>query len=134
MPPFTVFLSAFVGTSNRVGIVLLSGKPSIVETSDSDRGERGRIMTTEQRALLERFIRLVSTESRYTSEDDDQWLAENWWIVREMRLTDPQADLQRNHWVEVYAASHHPAEPDPERILTPSEIFLFLGAAKVDEP
>ena len=91
-------------------------------------------MTTEQRALLERFIQLVSTESRHTSEDDDQWLAENYWIVRDMRLTNQAAEIQRNHWVAVYAASHHPAELDPARILTPSEIFLFLGAEKVDEP
>jgi hypothetical protein len=91
-------------------------------------------MTTEQKALLERFIRLVSTESKYTSEDDDQWLAENWWIVREMRLTDPEAEIQRNHWVTVYEATFKPAEPAGTRILTASEMFLILGAVKVEEP
>jgi hypothetical protein len=80
---------------------------------------------------LERFIRLVSTESNYTSEDDDQWLAENWWIVREMRLTDPEAEIQRNHWVTVYEARFKPAKRDPERVLTASETFLILGAVKV---
>jgi len=89
-------------------------------------------MTTEQRALLERFIRLVSTESKYTSEDDDQWLAENWWIVREMRLTDPEAEIQRNHWVTVFEVRFKPAEPTGARVLTASEIFLILGAVKVE--
>jgi hypothetical protein len=91
-------------------------------------------MTPEQKALLERFIRLMSTESKYTSEDDDQWLAENWWIVREMRLTDPKAEIQRNHWVTVYEARFKPAEPAGTRILTASEMFLILGAVKAGEP
>ena len=91
-------------------------------------------MTTEPRELLERFIRLVSTESKYTSEDDDQWLAENWWIVREMRLTDPEAEIQRNHWVTAYEVRFKPAKRDLKRVLTASEIFLILGAEKVEEP
>jgi hypothetical protein len=90
-------------------------------------------MTTEQRALLERFIRLVSTESKYTSEDDDQWLAENWWIVRKMRLTDAEADIQRNHWVTVYELRCKPLQPDPTRILTWEEIIVVLGAEKEEE-
>lgn len=89
-------------------------------------------MTSEQRALLERFIRLVSTESKYTSEDDDKWLADNWWVVRCMRLTDPKAEIQRNHWVKVYEDRCKPAEPAPERTLTLDEIFLVLGAEKVE--
>jgi hypothetical protein len=94
----------------------------------------GGSMTTEQRALLERFIRLVSTESKYTSEDDDQWLAENWWIVREMRLIDPQAELQRNHWVTAYEVRFKPAKRNPAKVLTASEILLILGAVEIGEP
>jgi hypothetical protein len=91
-------------------------------------------MTPEQKALLERFIRLMSTESKYASEDDDQWLAENWWTVREMRLTNAEAEIQRNHWVTVYEARFKPAEPAGTRILTASEMFLILGAVKAGEP
>jgi type IV secretory pathway TrbF-like protein len=91
-------------------------------------------MTTEQRVLLERFIRLVSAESKYTSEDDDQWLAENWWVVREMRLTDSDAEIQRNHWVTAYEVRFKPAKRDLARVLTASEMFLILGAVKVGEP
>lgn len=53
----------------------------------------------------------MSTESKYTSEDDDQWLAEYWWVVREMRLTDAEAEIQRSHWVTVYELRYQPAEP-----------------------